>query len=264
MNIVTDYPVALDSPDHIYPWGTANDNTTDIGFINEIESYFQNKKIKMLDIGCSGGQLVIDFHSRGHQSIGIEGSNFSVKSGRANWPKYHNKILFTCDATKPYKIMDGKENVIFDLITAWEVVEHISFDDLEIFFNNIKNHMNKDSIFCASISTEEDIVIIQTGKMKNIHNLRNLLPENRKLAGVHNINTLTREEYNTIINELPGNDKLADSNPDKFIASILHQSVFSKEVWESKILNKYFSIQSLPFKNKVRYGNSFHVLLKIK
>ena len=207
MKVITKYPIAIDSPDHLFPWGTARDNTTDLGFIEEIETYFQSKKIKTLDVGCSGGQLTIDFCKRGHDAIGIEGSDYSIKKHRANWPMYYNKKLFTCDATKPYKIVDeGGKNVIFDLITAWEVIEHIHMNDMDVFWENIKNHMNENSIFCGSIAPGPDII----------------------------------EGY------------------------VLHQTVCPKEIWFNKILNKYFSVvEKLPFQNKVRYGASFHVLLKI-
>lgn len=158
MKIKTEHPVAYDSPDHLCPWGTARDNSTDYGFILEIESFFNGKKIKTLDIGCSGGQLTIDFHNRGHEAIGIEGSDYSVVNQRANWPQYHNNLLFTCDATKPYEVLDEKEEklVKFDLITAWEVVEHIHEKDFEMFFENILSHLKEDGIFCASINPYED------------------------------------------------------------------------------------------------------------
>lgn len=206
MKVQTNHPIAIDSPDHICPWGTANDNTSDIGFIEEVESVFSGKKIKVLDVGCSGGELVIDFIRRGHTAIGIEGSDYSVNHQRANWPKYHNSALFTCDATKPYSITgDNGGPVIFDLITAWEVLEHISVKDMDMFFGNILKHMDGNSIFCASISPTEDIV-----------------------NGV-----------------------------------VLHQSVFQEDYWKNEILPKYFSkVETMPFKNKVRYGRSFHVLLK--
>lgn len=206
MKIITDHPVAFESPDHIYPWGTRRDNTTDLGFIQEIEQYFNNRKIKTLDVGCSGGQLTIDFNGRGHTAVGIEGSDYSVKNSRANWPQYHNVCLFTCDATKPYQLVDDDNaQVVFDLVTSWEVVEHIRPEDLEQFFGYIKKHMTDDAVFCASIAPIPDI----------------------------------QEGY------------------------VLHQSVYSKEVWMTNILPKHFSsVSELPFNNKVRYGDSFHVMLK--
>jgi len=207
MKIITDFPVAVDSPDHIFPWGTKRDNTTDIGFILEIENYFKGKKITTLDVGCSGGQLTVDFKSRGHDAIGIEGSDYSANNYRANWPLHNNHLLFTCDATKPYQAVNDKGvKVKFDLVTAWEVIEHIHEDDFDMFFGNIVNHMHKDSIFCGSIAPVEDVI----------------------------------EGF------------------------ILHQSVHNKEKWFNEILNKYFTVEEFPFSNKVRYGDSFHVLLKIK
>jgi len=204
MKVITNFPIALNSPDHLRPTGTAEDNTTDLKFIEEIEKYF-NRKIKTLDVGCSGGQLTVDFFMRGHESIGIEGSDFSVINSRANWPEYHNKILFTCDATKSYKIIDENYNdLTFDLITAFEVLEHISNKDFDTFFNNILNHMDENSIFCASIAPVED----------------------------------ERDGYK------------------------IHQSVYDRNFWINEILSKYFFVQDLPFQNKVRYGDSFHVLCK--
>lgn len=154
MKILTGHKVAYESPDHIFPWGTKRDNTTDLGFIVEIEAHFRHKKIKTLDVGCAGGQLTIDFMRRGHEAVGIEGSDYNVKNGRANWPDYHNAYLFTADATKPYQVVSADDKpVTLDLITAWEVIEHIHPDDLDAFFTNITKHMGEDSIFCGSIST---------------------------------------------------------------------------------------------------------------
>jgi len=206
MKVITDHPVAYDSPDHIFPWGTKRDNTTDPGFIREIEEWFGGRKIKTLDVGCSGGQLTIDFNNRGHMAVGIEGSDYSVKHARANWPQFHNVCLFTCDATKPYQIVDDEGNqILFDLVTSWEVVEHIASHDLRPFFDNIKKHMADDAIFCASIAPIPDVVE----------------------------------------------------------GHVLHQSVYPKDVWFNVLLPEHFSvITDLPFKNKVRYGDSFHVMLK--
>jgi len=153
MKLITNNPVAWNSPDHLYPCGTAHDNSTDYNFITEIENFFNNKQLNFLDIGCSGGQLVVDFNNRGHNAIGIEGSDYSIIHNRANWPTYYNKLLFTCDATKPYTITDDNDvNVKFDCITAWEVIEHIAPEELNQFFTNIINHMDENSIFVGSIS----------------------------------------------------------------------------------------------------------------
>jgi SAM-dependent methyltransferase len=159
IKINTEHPIAYESPDHIMPWGTMRDNSTNEEFIKQTEQWFSNKKINVLDIGCSGGQMIVDYHNRGHLAIGVEGSDYSVKHQRANWPAYHNKNLFTADATKPFSFeFITSDPIKFDLITAWELIEHIHPNDLNALFKNIYNNLNANGIFVASISTNTDVI----------------------------------------------------------------------------------------------------------
>lgn len=205
IRVDTQFPVAFDSPDHLHPWGTINDNHTNSNFIDEVFAYFNNDIKSFLDIGCSGGKLVRDISERGIISVGIEGSDVSAKAGRAEWADLYNINLFTCDASRPYTIYNDDEPLKFDCITAWEVIEHIHPDRLDTFFLNIYNHLSDRGIFVGSIS------------------LRNDNPE-----GVE-----------------------------------LHLSVFSRDHWETKILNKYLKVAAYPFVHKVRNEeSSFYVLLR--
>jgi SAM-dependent methyltransferase len=163
ITLKTDNPIAFDSPDHLMPWGTMRDNSTNLGFINETLSFFKTNyeldKINFLDLGCSGGQLVVDYHNMGNLAIGLEGSDYSVKHQRANWPEYHNKILFTCDVSKPYSLfIDDKEKIFFNLVTAWEVVEHIHPNDLKNFFSYISDNLEENGIFVGSVSTKVEVI----------------------------------------------------------------------------------------------------------
>jgi len=158
----TEHPIAFESPDHLMPWGTMRDNTTNAEFIDEIHEFFKLNygvdSFNFLDLGCSGGQLVVDFHNKGNLSVGLEGSDYSIKHQRANWPEYYDKILFTCDVTKPYSLYQDGERILFDIITAWEVVEHIHPNDLSSFFNHINDNLKEGGLFLASISTVSDNV----------------------------------------------------------------------------------------------------------
>jgi cyclopropane fatty-acyl-phospholipid synthase-like methyltransferase len=160
ITLKTDHPIAFDSPDHITPWGTMRDNTTNADFIEEIQEFFElnygENHYNFLDLGCSGGQLVVDIHNKGNFSVGLEGSDYSVKHQRANWPEYYNKILFTCDVTKPYTVYNNEEKILFNLITAWEVVEHIHPLDLRNFFKYVSNNLKIGGLFLASISVVPD------------------------------------------------------------------------------------------------------------
>ena len=154
--VLTDHPVALSSLDHIYPEGTKNDNSTDLKFIEESLKLFKNfwglDNIKYMDLGCSGGQLVIDFLNKGNLALGLEGSDYSLNHKRANWLDYSNKNLFTCDITKPFQVLFNDEEVKFNFITAWEVIEHIVLDDLKQTFININNSLEDHGIFVGSIA----------------------------------------------------------------------------------------------------------------
>ena len=133
ITLETSYPIAYESPDHIFPWGTKNDNSTNEGFINETLDFWEQRgksKINFLDLGCSGGQLVVDY----------------------------NKNLFTCDVTKPYKLLKDNKEIKFDVISAWEVIEHIAENDLIPFFNQINKNLLSGGFFCGSISMNIEVL----------------------------------------------------------------------------------------------------------
>jgi SAM-dependent methyltransferase len=161
ISLQTKHPVAYESPDHQIPWGTAYDNSTNKRFILAMADRLEREKPGsphgFLDLGCSGGQLVKDFKSLGWFASGLEGSDYSLKHGRANWPELGNKNLFTCDITKPFQLFAGGRPAKYDLITAWEVLEHIHPNDLNPLFENIQAHLADGGYFVASTTSSSDI-----------------------------------------------------------------------------------------------------------
>jgi glycosyltransferase involved in cell wall biosynthesis/SAM-dependent methyltransferase len=153
--LLTEYPVAIDSADHVLPRGTRNDNTRHLRFVRACEKLFPTP-IRHLDLGCAGGGLVWDFLLCGHISYGIEGSNFSKLERRAEWrsiPEY----LFTADITKRFVLNDASGNPLtFQVISAWEVLEHIHEKDLPGLIENIDRHLAPGGVFVASVATFED------------------------------------------------------------------------------------------------------------
>ncbi|MDL2266662.1 glycosyltransferase [Desulfovibrio sp. OttesenSCG-928-G15] len=150
---ITDYPVAYDSPDHIHPIGTLNDHTRHPRFVRACEQLFPDKKmLSFLDLGCSAGGMVWDAILRGHIGVGLEGSDISLLQQRAEW-RLLKESLFTCDIGKPFLLTrDGSSAYQFDVISAWEVLEHLTRESLHILFTNLSTHMHADSIFACSIS----------------------------------------------------------------------------------------------------------------
>ncbi len=159
IELKTDYPCAYESLDAIYPRGTANDNTRYPRFIKRCETVLQRDSgLSFLDLGCSGGGMVLDAVLRGHLGIGLEGSDYSLIRQRAEWRLLRNN-LFTCDITKPFSLIHKASGgvVQFDVITAWEVLEHIAEDDLPRMFANIRAHLADGGLFVGSIACWDDI-----------------------------------------------------------------------------------------------------------
>jgi SAM-dependent methyltransferase len=155
MTINTDHPVAIYSDDHKFPRGVSNDNSRHPRFVRAVEDGFKGK-VRHLDLGCAGGGLVLDFLLRGHRSAGIEGSDFAKREQRAEWRVIPHH-LFTADITKPFSFnaVDGSR-AAFDVITAWEVLEHIPEEALPGLCANLRENLSEDGIFVGSIATFED------------------------------------------------------------------------------------------------------------
>ena len=153
--IITNKPIAVDSLDHKHPYGVINDNNSAFQYIMEVKNYFKNNKISVLDLGCAGGQIIVDHHNLDDFAVGLEGSsNVLQGAGKHNWEQYYNKNLFLCDITEPFTcLQDSNETINFDYIQMWEVLEHIPENKLSILLKNIANHLSNDGLFCGSIAT---------------------------------------------------------------------------------------------------------------
>lgn len=155
IRVTTDHPLAEDTPDHLFPRGTAGDNTRSPRFVAACETLLGNP-IRHLDIGCAGGGLVWDFTQRGHFSIGIEGSDWSLREQRAEWRTIPDR-LFTADVRHPFRIEDGSGRPQkFDVVTAWELFEHIPEASLPTLLYSIRQHLRPGGLVVASIATFVD------------------------------------------------------------------------------------------------------------
>ncbi|WP_195282967.1 class I SAM-dependent methyltransferase [Harryflintia acetispora] len=158
IRLVTDAPLAYESLDYLYPHGTIRDNTRYPRFVTKCEELLGRKEnLAFLDLGCSGGGMVLEALLRGHISMGLEGSDSSLKEQRAEWRLLGDRLQ-TCDITKPFRLETEHGNLqLFNIITAWEVMEHIAESDLHQLFQNIQNHLDEDGYFIASIACWDDI-----------------------------------------------------------------------------------------------------------
>lgn len=155
--VETAYPVAVDSLDHLHPFGTASDNHRNPTFNARLQELLQKSHPSVIDIGCAGGGMIADMWADGWDAIGIEGSDFSQKAKRDEWARLDGICLFTADATKPFAIKrcseGGAFRAQFDVVTAWEVLEHIEESDLPQFLANVLNHLSPSGYFICSIAS---------------------------------------------------------------------------------------------------------------
>lgn len=102
-----------------------------------------------------GGGFVRDSLNDGCLAVGLEGSDFSKKTRRAEWATIPD-FLFTCDLTKKYDILLDDEPMQFHLITSWEVMEHIAEADLPTMIAQVKKHLRPDGLWIMSISPNHE------------------------------------------------------------------------------------------------------------
>jgi len=160
--VETEREVALESLDHLVPWGTRRDNSVNQRFNDKLyKLYPLGKALKILDLGCSGGGFVRNCLDDGHLGIGLEGSDYSKRLRRAEWrtiPEY----LFTADITADFDIRAEEKGEVkrieFDIVTSWEVMEHIATPDILRVANNVKKHLAPGALWIMSVSPRPDII----------------------------------------------------------------------------------------------------------
>ncbi len=156
-------PVAYDSPDYKHPWGTRRDNSRNRRFNQKINFLYGRERgsIWVLDMGCAGGGFVKDCLDDGCVAVGLEGSDYSKRMHRAEW-RTIPEFLFTADITAPYEIKGEFESgtfpIKFEIVTCWEVIEHIAEKDLKQLADNVKKHLKPEGLWIMSVSTGDDIV----------------------------------------------------------------------------------------------------------
>jgi SAM-dependent methyltransferase len=155
--------IAYKSPDHLNPWGTRRDNSRQRRFNRKLYRLFNERgnSLWVLDMGCSGGGFVKDCLDDGCIAVGIEGSDFSKKLRRAEW-RTIPEFLFTADVTADFEIQGeftaGTKRLGFDVITSWEVMEHIHENDLPMVAENVKRHLRPGGLWIMSVSPVDDII----------------------------------------------------------------------------------------------------------
>jgi SAM-dependent methyltransferase len=155
--------VAYESPDHLFPWGTRRDNSVNRRFNRKLYALYDSfrEPLRVLDLGCSGGGFVRTCIDDGFLAVGLEGSDYSKLHARAEWATIPG-FLFTCDITGRFQLSlqqeHGPEPQVFDVVTTWDVIEHISESNLARVAENVRNHLRPSGLWILSVSPNEEIL----------------------------------------------------------------------------------------------------------
>jgi 2-polyprenyl-3-methyl-5-hydroxy-6-metoxy-1,4-benzoquinol methylase len=151
----TQHPLAVSSNDTLFPRGSKNDNSILGRFNRKLYQFLGDRpRLRVLDLGCAGGGFVRSLIDDGHFAVGLEGSDYPILNQAGEWATIPLH-LFTCDVTKPFRLVDrdSGEPLLFDAVTAWEVMEHIPEGDLPGLFDNLRRHLAPGGYLLFSIAT---------------------------------------------------------------------------------------------------------------
>ena len=158
--VETSKPVAYESKDHTNPRGTSSDNSRNPLFNRKMAALYPDRSLRILDLGCAGGAFVKDCFDAGHIPIGLEGSDHNLKTKRAEWARIPEH-LFTADIVEPFSIhehdYDSKRLFQANIVTAWELMEHLKEADIPRLAANVMKHLAPGGIWIMSVADYPDI-----------------------------------------------------------------------------------------------------------
>ncbi len=155
IRLETAYPIALTSNDHLMPGSTTEGVVRPTQFVSDCVRVL-GRDIRCLDLGTGAAGLVFECVMNDIVAIGVDGSDYCRNNKVGYWPLLPENLR-TCDITHPFRFNSANEEgtVRFDLITTWEVLEHIAETDLAQLLQNVEIHLAPTGYFIGSVSLLE-------------------------------------------------------------------------------------------------------------
>lgn len=151
----TEYPLATDSRDFQHPLGSTRNNINP-KMVQRLHEMCPQSSV--LDMGCAGGGFVRELIESGFLAIGIDGTDHPLQKGSTSDWQSNVEHYFTCDITKPFKVYTpSRDPYTFDVVTMFEVWEHILERHLHDVLDNINKHTHEDSICIFSASNDSSV-----------------------------------------------------------------------------------------------------------
>lgn len=130
---------------------------------------FLNKKLKILDLGCGGGQVSMELAKLGHDVIGIDQSENMVKIANLYRNKFKKKIKDSSEFQVGSINKNKLKKLKFDLCIAMGVIGYLERDN--IIFNFLKKILKRKGIFL--VSCRNRLFNMQSLSFRTINEIKN-------------------------------------------------------------------------------------------
>ena len=108
-----------------------------------------------IDLGCAGGGYIREVIDDGYLGIGVDGFSAFKQNGIDGWSK-HPDHFFQLNIAKPITVESGGVPLKFDVVTAWEVAEHLYEDEIDPFVKNLANLVTDEGLIIITVSLRDD------------------------------------------------------------------------------------------------------------
>lgn len=153
VSLQTEYPLATSSADHQWPDSTVEGVQRPISFVAHCREVV-GSGLRLLDLGTGSGGLIYEASMQGLLAVGLDGSDHCRRHRIGYWPLLPDHLL-TCDITQPFSLSSHGEPLRFEVVTAWEVLEHIPEDGIPGLLANVRKNMSGEGWFMGSVSLLE-------------------------------------------------------------------------------------------------------------
>ena len=121
--------------------------------VKEIERVFRmagHKKSSILDVGSGNGAILNYYTKRGYKTVGLDVSEKLVKEASAKFPE--TKFIFYDGLNFPL------EDASFDTVLLNDVLEHISYEDIEQVMAEIYRVLKQNGVVYISVMNRWQVI----------------------------------------------------------------------------------------------------------
>jgi len=108
-----------------------------------------------IDLGCAEGGYIKEVIDDGYFGIGVDGFPAFKNRGIEGWGKYPDHF-FQLNFAKPMVVESEGIPLKFDVVTAWEVAEHLFEDEIDTFIKNLANLVKDEGMVLLTVSARAD------------------------------------------------------------------------------------------------------------